>query len=82
MLYRLQVTSIPGGVKVKFKLGLIDNACDSLNEALRKYKQGADGKVVAHKYVVVHLAHFSELVLKGLLTQLMSIWFTRNALNT
>ena len=65
MLYRLQVTSILGGVKVKLKLGLIDNACDSLNEALRKYKQGADGKVVAHKYVVVHLAHFAELILKG-----------------
>lgn len=50
---------------MKLKLGLIDNACDSLNEALRKYKQGADGKVVAHKYVVVHLAHFAELILKG-----------------
>jgi hypothetical protein len=50
---------------VKLKLGLIDNACDSLNEALRKYKQGADGNVVAHKYVVVHLAHFAELILKG-----------------
>lgn len=50
---------------MKLKLGLIDNACDSLNEALRKYKQGSDGEVVAHKYVVVHLAHFAELILKG-----------------
>lgn len=50
---------------MKLRLGLIDNACDSLNEALRKYQQGADGKVVAHKYVVVHLAHFAELILKG-----------------
>lgn len=45
-------------------MDLLDNAVDSLNEALAKYSQGKMGDVTSYKFCVLHLAHFLELVLK------------------
>lgn len=53
---------------MKHKLDLLDNAIDSLNEALAKYEQGKAGDVKAYKFCVLHLSHFLELVLKHYVT--------------
>jgi prefoldin subunit 5 len=50
------------------QLDLLDNAIDSLNEALAKYQQGQSGDVTAYKFCVLHLSHFLELVLKHYVT--------------
>jgi hypothetical protein len=49
---------------MKHKLDLLENAIDSLNEALAKYEQAKAGDVKAYKFCVLHLSHFLELVLK------------------
>ena len=49
-------------------LDLLDNAIDSLNEALDKYQQAKAGEVKAYKFCVLHLSHFLELVLKHYVT--------------
>lgn len=51
------------------ELDLLDNAIDSLNEALSKYQEGKDGNEKAYKFCVQHLAHFFELLLKYYVTQ-------------
>lgn len=48
----------------EFKLGLFENAIDSLNEALVKYEEGQNGEYNAYKFCVQHLSHFLELSLK------------------
>ena len=53
----------------KHELGLLDNALDSLNEALAKYQAGEAGDEKAYKFAVLHMAHFLELVLKHHITQ-------------
>ena len=48
-------------------LGLLpnkENALDSFNEALAKYREGEAGKLSAYKFAILHMAHFLELVLK------------------
>lgn len=60
--------SEPGDVMrgEKHRLGLRENALDSLNEGLRKYVQGRDeDDVGAYKFAVLHFAHFLELLLKS-----------------
>lgn len=51
------------------ELDLLENAIDSLNEALEKYQQGKDGEEKAYKFCVQHLAHFLELILKYYVTR-------------
>lgn len=51
------------------ELDLLDNAIDSLNEALAKYQQGVDGDEKAYKFCVQHLSHFLELILKFYVTK-------------
>lgn len=46
------------------KLDLLENAIDSLNEALSKYQEGKAGNEKAFKFCVQHLSHFLELILK------------------
>jgi exonuclease VII small subunit len=53
---------------MKHELDLLDNAIDSLNEALAKYQQAKTGDVKAYKFCVLHLSHFLELVLKHYVT--------------
>lgn len=51
------------------ELDLLENAIDSLNEALAKFKQGEDGNEKAYKFAVLHMAHFIELLLKHHVSQ-------------
>jgi hypothetical protein len=46
------------------ELDLLDNAMDSLTEALAKFQAGEDGEAKAYKFAVLHMAHFIELVFK------------------
>ncbi len=45
-------------------LDLLENAIDSLDEALRKYHEGEDGNAKAYKFAVLHMSHFIELIFK------------------
>lgn len=53
----------------KVKLDLLENAIDSLNEALSKYQEGKTGNEKAYKFCVQHLSHFLELILKYYVTK-------------
>ncbi|WP_157984416.1 hypothetical protein [Undibacterium parvum] len=46
------------------QLGLLENAVDSLAEALLKYEEGEDGNAKAYKFAVLQMAHFIELIFK------------------
>lgn len=50
------------------KLDLLDNAMDSLEEALKKFEEGDDGDQKAYKFCVLHMAHFIELIFKHHIT--------------
>lgn len=45
-------------------LSVKDNAIDSFNESLLKYKEGEEGDLRAYKFAILHMAHFLELTLK------------------
>ena len=47
-----------------YQLDIQENALDSFNEALVKYREGEAGKIRAYKFAILHMAHFLELVLK------------------
>lgn len=51
------------------KLDLLDNAMDSLEEALKKFEEGDDGDQKAYKFCVLHMAHFIELIFKHHITE-------------
>lgn len=46
------------------ELDLLENALDSLSEALSKFEDGEEGEQKAYKFAVLHMAHFIELVFK------------------
>ena len=46
------------------KLDLRENAVDSFNEALNKYREGLAGNGAAFKFAILHLAHSLELLFK------------------
>lgn len=46
------------------ELDLLENAIDSLVEALAKFEEGDAGEPKAFKFAVLHMAHFVELVFK------------------
>lgn len=46
------------------ELDLLENAIDSLVEALAKFEEGDEGEPKAYKFAVLHMAHFVELVFK------------------
>ncbi len=54
---------------MKHELGLLDNALDSLNEALRKFQAGEGGDARAYKFSVLHFAHSLELLFKYYVAQ-------------
>lgn len=54
---------------MKHKLGLLENALDSLNEALRKFQAGEGGDAHAYKFAVLHFAHSLELLFKHYVAQ-------------
>jgi hypothetical protein len=51
------------------KLDLLDNAMDSLEEALKKFDEGDKGDQRAYKFCVLHMAHFIELIFKHHITE-------------
>ncbi|TXD04389.1 hypothetical protein FTI75_12170 [Burkholderia pseudomallei] len=51
------------------KLDLLENAMDSLAEALTKFEQGDNGDLKAYKFCVLHMAHFIELIFKHYITE-------------
>lgn len=53
----------------KIKLDILENATDSLNEALSKYEQGKAGNAKSYKFCIQHLSHFLELIFKYYVTQ-------------
>ncbi|MES2939199.1 MAG: hypothetical protein V4864_16050 [Pseudomonadota bacterium] len=48
----------------KHELDLLENALDSLAEALSKFEEGDAGEPKAYKFAVLHMAHFIELIFK------------------
>lgn len=46
------------------ELDLLENALDSLGEALSKFEEGDEGDPKAYKFAVLHMAHFIELIFK------------------
>lgn len=54
---------------MKHELGLLENALDSLNEALRKFQAGEAGDANAYKFAVLHFAHSLELLFKYYVAQ-------------
>ena len=50
------------------ELDLLENALDSLGEALSKFEEGDDGDPKAYKFAVLHMAHFIELIFKHHIT--------------
>lgn len=51
------------------QLDLLENALDSLAEALAKFEDGDAGEPKAYKFAVLHMAHFIELVFKHHIAQ-------------
>lgn len=49
---------------MKHTLDLRENAADSFDEALTKYREGHSGQAKAFKFAILHLAHSLELLLK------------------
>jgi hypothetical protein len=49
---------------MKHKVDPLENAIDSLNEALRKFGQGQSGDNRAYKFSILHFSHFFELLFK------------------
>lgn len=49
---------------ITHQLDLLENAIDSLSEALSKFEEGDAGEPKAYKFAVLHMAHFVELVFK------------------
>jgi DNA-directed RNA polymerase subunit RPC12/RpoP len=54
---------------MKHSLNLLENAIDSLREAIRKFDEGQSGDHAAYKFAVLHLSHFLELLFKYHVTQ-------------
>lgn len=54
---------------MRHELGLLENALDSLNEALRKFQAGEAGEARAYKFAVIHFAHSCELLFKYYVTK-------------
>lgn len=54
---------------MKHRLDLYGNAIDSLDEGLRRFRQGQYGDLRSFKYAVLHMAHFMELLLKHAVAQ-------------
>lgn len=48
----------------KYDLDLLENAIDSLNEAILKYMEGSEGNHNAYKFCILHYSHFLELLFK------------------
>jgi uncharacterized protein YutE (UPF0331/DUF86 family) len=59
-------------------LDLLENAVDSLDEALRKFREGENGDAKAYKFAVLHMSQFIELIFKHHLLQLHPLLIYKN----
>ena len=48
----------------EFDFELLENAMDSLNEAILKYNEGEEGNHKAYKFCILNFSHFLELLFK------------------
>lgn len=62
----------------KHQLDLLENAIDSFNEALKKYKEGEAGDTKGYKFAILHYAHFLELLFKYYVTQAHPLLIFKN----
>ena len=51
------------------QLDLLENAIDSLREALLKFNEGSDINIAPYKFSILHFSHFLELLFKYHVTQ-------------
>lgn len=63
------------------KLTLLENAVDSLNEALRKYNEGNDGDPKSYKFAISHFSHFIELMFKYYVSKSHPLLIYKNPFN-
>jgi ribosomal protein S27E len=59
-------------------LNILENAIDSLSEALAKYQQGEDGDHKAYKFAILHTSHFLELMFKHYIAQKHELLIYKN----
>ncbi|SHM14580.1 hypothetical protein SAMN05216428_11540 [Nitrosospira sp. Nsp11] len=60
------------------KLDLKENALDSFNEALVKYREGQAGNIKAYKFAILHFSHFLELLFKLYVSQAHPLLIYKN----
>ena len=60
------------------KLDLYENALDSFNEALTRFREGAEGNVKAYKFAILHLSHSIELLFKSHIAQIHPLLIYKN----
>jgi len=62
----------------RIELNLLENAVDSLNEALVKYEEGSDGNLKSFKFSILNFSHFFELILKYYVSQSHELLIYKN----
>ncbi|ALM54062.1 hypothetical protein [Halomonas huangheensis] len=62
----------------KHSLDLLENAIDSLSEALSKYNEGEQGNEKSYKFAILHLSHFIELIFKHYISEQHSLLIYKN----
>lgn len=60
------------------ELDLHENALDSFNEALTRFKEGAAGNVKAYKFAIQHLSHSIELLFKSHIAHMHPLLIYKN----
>lgn len=63
---------------MKHELGLLENAIDSLREALQKFEEGSTTNISAYKFSILHFSHFFELLFKYYVTQAHPLLIYKN----
>lgn len=62
----------------RHELDLLENACDSLNESLRRFEDGTKGEPRAYKFAILHFSHFLELLFKYYVAQSHDLLIYKN----
>lgn len=69
-------------VQTRHKLDLHENALDSFNEALTRFREGTAGNVKAYKFAIQHLSHSIELLFKSHIAQIHPLLIYKNPFTT
>ena len=62
----------------KHALNILENAIDSLTEALSKFQEGESGDNKAYKFAILHTSHFLELIFKHYIAQKHELLIYKN----